>query len=891
MYGCDSSIPSPIFKLSSRLHCFRLIVLEDEGIRTKQTLFDSAVGIKSSANSQPILAHQNINKSFYHSLNELSTYMFGYYGILMSESYGITKIDYLPGLPSMPHSILVTRLFSLDPTFQATRMSSRTSDDWHGVPCVDSCGIPLHPSVSTRFSIGLVIPVGDNFRSIEVELADNWHEISLCLGGIQKAVTEELCKIYRLRKGLRAQPVASPPTSSSPHTFTSKSQASQMLKSTLSFPNFSLQANPTVNQVFLSFVLKLQHLVDVPRLFIPLQESNQQLIQWASTVASWLELKDGRYSNIEVSPPSDPSEGMGKPGLQFLANLLAIIMPARLSILQQDDTNKNKTVRVVILTGNPIVSEKLIFLLAGLLGYDRYAIKDIKEAVKLNHQDSKSHSPELATTSPHSSSDGHSSDEGCHPSIPPPHRRNISFSASKSHPISIRPPETIKPVDSVDRSEGSTPLSSSSGSSSLTARGWVPPTKAYSIVSDSPSVQGLSNVTAQRISIPRLRRESSYASLQNLSTSYGTQHATSSSSWRSSFYLGSFMDHWKFGGASGKGSGKSSVFSSPDSPVRREFTPAIDRTPSPAAEYTEYPWKQSGSGMTPVHRSFSRDSATFSPSFAPPSCKMRFGAYSAEAGSSHTSAFNRVFAHYSTKQKFCMSRNATRLTAMYERQISAVDSVVDEILNKEALDLKWNSVENHPEVLDVGPLPAPNCLMCPEAYRLPPLIGYTEKFQSEFSLLSCAQFAGVESTILEAMSGDVRRMGSESESVTYIVNLRRREVKLVRVEGRRNYQEKDGYQPKVTQSRLTSSLRGIHRPKTEMLFSPFMQQRNLDKLTYAPSETLVDRYDGLLNAISGTITRFFKTQMKKEEVGEDDGRIDEDRCCKKIRQLIVELRK
>ncbi|GMF02826.1 unnamed protein product [Ambrosiozyma monospora] len=72
---------------------------------------------------------------------------------------------------------------------------------------------------------------------------------------------------------------------------------------------------------------------------------------------------------------------------------------------------------------------------------------------------------------------------------------------------------------------------------------------------------------------------------------------------------------------------------------------------------------------------------------------------------------------------------------------------------------------------------------------LPMMTGYLDKFRPEFSLMACSRRPNLENCILESMKDDVYLMGKESESKTFLVDLRLKEIKLLEVV---NIGKKDG---------------------------------------------------------------------------------------------------
>ncbi|QPG74353.1 hypothetical protein FOA43_001680 [Brettanomyces nanus] len=913
LYGTDSKPPSPTFRISDKLQCFRLVVIQDGGLRNKQTLYDSALGLSgASPNCPGSNLYQKLNKSIYHSMNELAAYMFGYYGILMSESHCITKIHYLPTLPWMPSSVLITRLFSLDPTFESIKRSTPSvststnnskADDWKPSPSVKFPGSPAHENMSTRFSIGIVIPVGSSIVSMEEEVMDNWSEISNQLVSIQQIVTEKLKKASFPQTSRRSMNINAHSVHGS-HSFTQiGSITNTLLSRKLNFASYFLQTDQDLSQQFQGLVRSICSLVETPRLFVALKESNQALIDWASAVASWLELKDGRFFTADPTSPSSDKLS-SKPSLKFLARLFCIFMGVRRQILENPlNRSRKKAVRVVIVTGNPIVSQKLVFILAGLLGYDKYVVTTNME-VRRGYEDS-------VTTRSSAKSDVQSTAVNTLNSSDNP----MSFTSTQVIPISIKR-EMSSHISSSDSSISPASPSSKSNVSSTT-KGWKVPAKVAPLTSSSPTVQSLSNVKAERISIPQPRRESSYMSLQNLSTSYGGSHPstlTSSSSWRGALHFGSFLERWKVG-----------TFA----PQHSFANSAVDLTPSPPTEYDEYPWNGNASGNS-AYQTALQEASSSSPcsgATTPTIAEIKdFGA-SAIPGNGSTrinSAFNKIYHNYVAKQKFEIERTTTRLLPKDNEESLAISDKLTGIMNCN-LSFSYSKHENI-SVLSVDNVNLgvdTTIIEPPVTNKLPPLVGYTERYVPEFSLMSCTQTSGLETSIFESMADDVCRMGTTSVSDTYVISLRQREVRLIEAkypvsdhESFSSSPMSTSFQRNMEKSKLTHDLqRSNLRPKVTLLFSPFLQEKFMQDLVEdvdVGEVSSIDKFDATLNEISQLINRFFCSQSKDGSqhdngtfqnrdssssgtFGNSDGAridgddLDEQTCCDKLRGLIETL--
>ncbi|KAG7929596.1 hypothetical protein KL925_000338 [Ogataea polymorpha] len=512
LYGPGNTVPVATFRLSDKSSLCRLVVVQDSGIRSKQTLFDSALSLRPGVSEASSPAY--LNKSFHHPTSELAALMFGYYGILLNETISTTKLHYLPPLAAMPASMLVTRLFSVNSSFRLCE-SGNGDPDWAPKPCVYSRSAPMCDEAPTRMAFGLIVPIGRDQNAHEI-LTNHWPEIAGHLESTQKLIVAKLRALASLGR---------PCAGSKP-----------------SFPAGCLQKEPDLVHSLHLFVRSLVFLIETPRLYVPLKQSDSTLCRWAVAVATWLELKDGRHPSlallqapIQESQSTSPSHPCSPVvGLKFLATLLTLILPHRREIVDGPlNYLTRRSVRVVLVTGNPVVSQKLVLILAGIFGYDHFTFSK-----SLEKDDDTDTDPGQSPTA----------------SKPIPIQRTAYHDDSSSESMS---PE----------------MTFSSGST----KGWEIPSKATPIISNSPKFTEFAKPERQPMS--QVRRASSYASLQNLSTSYGSQSTTMSSSWRNRLHFGSFMERWRSG-----------------------LGESVEVTPPAVAEYDEYPWKSVSSGAGNLSR-------------------------------------------------------------------------------------------------------------------------------------------------------------------------------------------------------------------------------------------------------------------------------------------------
>lgn len=825
LYGTDLDTPQPSFRLSDKIQCFRLLVLQDMGMRSRQTLYDSASTSSVVLPAGPLSnTYQKINKSIYHSVNELAAYMFGYYGLLMSETQTITKVHYLPAIPLMPCSVLITRQFSVDSTF-ISKPVKVDSEDWSPQPMVSTTEtMPNYENSSTRISIGIVVPIGKKIANMEEAITDNWADILVELVAIQTIIIERLKRSYSNHVHVRhpTQTHSHPLPGSAPIKAASSSDL--MSNPRPNFAPYVLQADHELNTQFHSLVHTLNFLVNTPRLFVALKDSNQVLINWATAVSTWLELKDGRY-NESVMPIYEKN---APGGLKFLASLCSILMPLRKQILKDPMVrSRKKTVRITVVTSNPVVSQKLVFILSGLIGYEQYA-RTVEFGTEID--DSSLDDEETETS------------------------QNLTFDDTEvDEPYFAS--EGVKPISIQRANAASYELSNSpvATSASSLSRGWQIPSRTTTTTMASGATFGMSSTKPTPTMTPQLRKETSYASLQNLSCSYGSKQPGTPSSWRGAF--GSFMERWAVG------KNGTTSFSPPKSD-------GFDRTPSPSAELDEYPWKSSPG--TPAYKSDTSSSSPYSNVGTPTSKK---------------------FAHsYVSHQKFNMLRTTTRLTVSKSDIERSVEDKISFLMSSDP-QLDFSDHGDY-SVISVDDLAVPDVVVPPDN-KLPTLTGYSDVYSPTLSLMSCPASNTLESSVTGAMTEDVSEMGKDSVSDTYVINLRQREVKLVHL------RSADLNTVIPPPSPLSSSFgrpqpRFVHetqrnksRPVITLLFSPHTRHSHRDLL----DETAVNNYDGRLNQISSEINRFYATQAKKVHTTDekDNTSKEEDDCCMSIRTLIEEL--
>lgn len=957
LYGNDNVPPSTNFKISDKISSFRLVVVQDAGIRRKQPLFDSALPCNNNISKM----NQKLNKNIYHSINELSLFMFGCYGIPISENNTTTKIHYLPSLSNLHSSILITRLFSLDSTFKLKPHAIVTeTNEWETHPILDADELPFLQNAS-RFSIGMIIPVHSSIESVTEEITNNWVSISESLKEIQDLISSKLEYQYKTNQNKLRQ-------LQKQNNQIANSNAQSLHSNKLSFSIYSLQTEIEIFQNLASFLRSLISLVETPRLFIDLKHSNQSLINWASNLSLWKELKDGRNNdhfqeNINTDNasetflhPSFTNHPSSVPQVKFLASLLALLIPYQSCLFNDSGSFLNENlfsnIRIIIGTGNPVVSEKLIFIISGIIGYDTFSkIYDnyetilnhkVNEKVKTSTNDSASSSVHSNLPNLYSNSNLNSSQ---HPqrSLTPlsyypssaiattnvlQNSRSFSQTSSASSSSSPRTPLPFQrqetnysmPIPiSQEMKEKSPSVQTRSGSLYINSLGSSVEKNGIKstplCISQSPSIATVSaSINTQRINTP-LSRTSSYASLQCLSTSYGANVTNSigsntpSSSWRNNF--GSFMDRWK---NSITPSPTTSHFSQLSQPVT-QFTRQDSISPS-VSEYNEYPWFGKRVPNSPTMSSSS--------SFISSNNNNTTNRFTIK-NNPHLSSY------IAESKKLDIKRTSTKLIIPYASKLS--ESIKNEINNIMDGNFEYKLDDN--VMKSVVEVSLDDTIMnsdisCVNEFELPLLTGYVPQFRSEFHLQSCNSKQLLESTLVETMRHDLNNLKCEHSEIFFInlgmhrithfeMDVKGKVTNDVKSDEHSNYSQLE-YNRSETEKPIKSNLtkymecaKNLHQ--TTLLTSSKSLNNDLTQEKFNREhdiEERVEKVDQILEKIVWTITNFFYEINKNECSSDDDdddedetlnknsdGEVDEDRlkskadleneCCNEIRSLISKM--
>lgn len=588
LYG--TSDPQSLAPIPFNRIAFRVIVSQDGGnLRSKQVLYDSAYSGTPLARNRLSTIHR--------PASELHDYIFGC-GIPANECHSSSKIHLLPPLHAKNESqyaVLISKLFSLtetdgdDESCTPSWLPQLVLDTNRTVQHASTPSFDYKPTskshnlVHSRFAVAFTIPI-ESLDNLPTVVFNNWEEITHFLAILQRLVSKKLVAL--LNSAVREY-------------VNQGNTCPYITNKRIQFPDLVLQQDPEVAAHLKKLVKLVHYNSNVPRLAStnllmlhaaanPSAGFHPILVNWAAELINWLEFKDGKNQlAVHTTPHEDVLMSS-----TFLASLFATLMPLRHLLgskpLEKGIRGQRDVVRVVIMTGNPTVAKKLIFIINGLIPDNRIRLelqhcRDVLDVVApSNDRNRRTRYPPLPSPPEEASSNNF----------------EPSFSKPQAMPIPIRGASATSDV------------SNSSLSRSITSRGWEIPHKCSASISTTPTRSKV-ETTAQTIPIKNndTRRSLLHsASMAYLSSSLLSTLSSSASHYSLSKFGGSFMDKWKgpslgtnmsSGFGSGVGSGIASGFGSyvdypPDfdtgaSLPKRGSIQSL-RTPSPAIEHEEYNW-------------------------------------------------------------------------------------------------------------------------------------------------------------------------------------------------------------------------------------------------------------------------------------------------------------
>lgn len=793
---------------------FRIIVSQDgSNLRSKQVLYDSAY------NGTPIARNQK--SKLHHHASELHDYMFGC-GIPANESHFSSKIHLIPSVSNkftdIQYSVLVSKLFSLTDTVedesdgspswcpQLSLDSSRVNAPPTNLPAFDYKPTKSHNLVHSRFAVAFIIPI-ESLENLPTVVFNNWEEITHFLIILQRLVTKKLVNL--LNNAVR-------------DLLSDCESCPYIINKRIQFPDLVLQQDSEVALQLKKLVRLVHYNTNVPRLAstnLLIRNSALKgddsfhpiILNWAVELINWLEFKDGKtlqlantYSANTLFHNSDDV----MMSTTFLASLFAAIIPLKklLSVkpLQKGENKDRRDVaRVIIMTGNPVVAKKLVFILNGL-------IPDSRISVELEH---------------------------CK-DVSPPTRRLLEFDDHLRHnnyhslpsppeEVAITPQKTAgSTVHAMPIAIKSTPLSTTASSNnsgqslsqSATSRGWEIPHKSNASISTTPLKSKVDNTTKtipinvsrQSGSSETRRSLSRSTSMAYLSSSLSSTLSSSASHYSLSKIGGSFLDKWKGTLVAPMGSyfdhypPEYDTHAGGGSLSKRNSTHFM-RTPSPAIEHDSFSWH-----TQPSHRSSRKASMT----------ETKNGDIGYELLRSTTGVYPACKARgkippYLLRQELNESRIKDRCRALMQTKFS--------ISNYTSNTLEINGGNDKTERLNHN-------------VPLLPVVAFADEFWPDFVLQSCPVSPKLESQITTAMKNDLLfyKNSCNYSAVTsraILVSLRAKEIKCFEMKTVSGDGEA-GVTP--------------YKSSVKRVFTP--QSNYGDRELIAKIETLFDRLTHLLQA-------------------------------------------
>lgn len=766
LYGTTSNNELKPYQFNNKN--FRILICQDGGnLRSKQTLFDSAHETISDPTSPNTPNHKLVKYNrTHHSLGELHDYIFGC-GVPTKDTSCTTKVHILPVLSSLTNqerSIMITRLFLIcDEGF----FDSNEEVEWFPKPALPiniKAFTNVKAKVNIRLSISIIIPL-ESIEILHEVIINNWNEISYHLILLQKQVGKKIIG-FLLENALYQQ------------------------NRRFQLSNFLLQNEPDLNVQIIKLIKLVHYNSNIPKLINSRMlwdpscqsKTNPMLVKWVLEILNWLELKDGKifqsestHSNLNNTGPHNDNYS------SFLSSLLALIIPIRNSLISKPmmyNVNKNckRINRVVIMTGNPVVAKKLIFIINGLIPND-FEMKNGINEITAQLDGVNLDIPE---------SDGE--EEESFGLKTPEYSPKSYVRMSPSNMNSARPIPIKKWSGSSTYSTSDNSLSKSTQSS----KGWEIPYKSTastatptdSHIEASPRVIPImAGSGSKRLSI------SKQSSMAYLSSSLNS--VSSSSNYSLSKLGGSFIEKWKNPfNSSGTSYGLNSYmnfenneFGFLQAPLLHTNIPRRSskfslRTPSPAIEHEEFTWGNIGSPNVSATPLKSRNPSLYD-------------------------LYNKNLIDNNKSLNIKRTKNS-----MYYPIVDNTNSKDVEAHNKNIIKLKCSNILHSKVTFKTDPnktlevfvpeIDAKSSLLGKKMetaksaeekliYKQRPVssnVAYCEEFRPEFTLQSCKVNPKLESQVVNAMKNDLLFFHNNCDvelvvSNTIFINLRAREIKEI----------------------------------------------------------------------------------------------------------------
>ncbi|ABN64277.2 predicted protein, partial [Scheffersomyces stipitis CBS 6054] len=841
LYGTNNANQLKPYVINNKF--FRILISQDGGsLRAKQVLYDSASDSQSpnastptsptatAYNCKPFCRPNSLNRNImtskvYHNSSELNDYMFGC-GLPSNETNCATKVHILPVLTNSVcgpyNSVLVTRLFSIS-DFEASEQCSDLSrlsldSSWNPSPTirVGNTNIRKHlfakascnennnkNNFNSRFAISVVIPL-ESINDINDVIFNNWEEISHFMVVMQKIVYKKLImhlnndSFYDNDNKLTSCPY--------------------LINKRIQFPSYMLQGEDIGSQLF-KLIKLIYYNANIPKIIncnyliksaIKNEKSqyNPMLLNWVLEILNWLEFKDGKnLGNTDLTALNGTCNNN-----TFLASLLALLIPYRKSLgirpYHHVPNSKNREItRVVIMTGNPVVAKKLIFIINGIIPYSPSAKLSSYEK---NGNDSFNEVNE--------NDDDNSS------------KKSSPLNAS-SHPIPIKPTSLANSYESSDNSFlGSTP----------SVKGWEIPSKSSaSTTTTTPNKQiesAMKGIPIAKASMTTAVDGTNYpsslsksSSMAHLSSSLNSSSSSSYSNYSLSKIGGSFMEKWKnsFGASYTSNSMHSIPYSNSNNsnPSGATYFPNSDfappasygslskrtsiqsmRTPSPAIEYEEFQWQPTTPMSIANNISHSSNNSQHGTIVGTPTKLSRtqsmYDLYNMNSNGNNVmneESYNDGSATNSHMKNITIKRAKSSVYAplvddiavknITEHNKSVIKSKCEEIMK-----LRYSVKNSHNSILEINPIKTKpkvetHYIDIDEAEMLKnkpllPIVAFTDEFRSEFSIQSCPVNPKLETQVTNCMKNDLMfyQNNYDYESITsrtVFISLRAREIKVI----------------------------------------------------------------------------------------------------------------
>lgn len=531
-----------------------------------------------------------------------------------------------------------------------------------------------------NYSIGIVVPI--NLNDISAVVLSNWSTISNHLNLLKAVFVENHLNCKKC-------------------VTTTQMASSNYLD---------------ISIFFKTFIKSIKYLSTVPRLLLGLIKFDSILQNWCFEVNNWIEVKDGAK--------------LGFSGTKFLTTLLSIVYDLKEQLVSKKG---DEYVRVVIMASNPMVAQKLIFIISGLLPFDlNFKVVD--------YQDQKS----LEDT-------------------------------------------IVEDTEELNNLKVSIPQNKTPPTPSVIKKGWEIPT------TPSRSVATPSLMTPSRSSIIQPSTSMSNSS----SMAYLSSSLSSSSTFSTSLSRGfQLLQNWKNTGedTNTNNENNNNNITNDNTPSSSSSSSVSYKTPSPNNELEDYPWTSTLNQMSHPNYTLSssahhlpRTSSSYDLSCCftniPKSIKRLSIPKLPHVERNTTTLFKIGESQKSKSQLFnnsrkkcfsllsCKSLN-TRVERDNVKNISILDVPLEEEDEEDDLD---HLGENNDDLVNDY-----------KQYPLPQLCGYVNEYIPDFQLQACPISQDLESKIISSMKND---LNNHKKSKTILVSLRAREIKEMTLV-KKNYEYK-----------------------------------------------------------------------------------------------------